>query len=126
MIRIVGILTHRSGHAEESAFEAPADKSDFRSDVQSQGSTISYGKRYTTCDLLNIITRGQDNDGQQKAPEPDGYAVQWDDLTAVAEEGTGALEQAWRKAPKGFKEFTLNHRKAEWAGLKAKAAKVTK
>ncbi len=124
-IRIVGILTHRSGHSEESAFEAQADKSDFRSDVQSQGSTISYGKRYTTCDLLNIITRGQDNDGQpQKAEAPTGFDVWWTALEAAATGGEKTLESAWSKSDKALKQFTLNHRKTEWAGLKSTAQKV--
>jgi hypothetical protein len=126
VIRIVGILSHAEGHSEESAFEAPADKSDFRSDVQSQGSTISYGKRYTTCDLLNIITRGQDTDGQQKAQAPDGFEDWWIDMQATAQSGITALEAAWAKTPKDRKEFTLNHRKADWAALKQSAAKVAK
>ena len=125
VIRIVGILTHRSGHAEESAFEAPADKSDFRSEVQSQGSTISYGKRYTTCDLLNIITRGHDNDGQpQKAEAPAGFDLCWTALEGAATGGAAELEAAWGKTQRPIKEFVLNHRKAEWAALKASAQKV--
>lgn len=123
IIRVVGILSGH-GHAEESTFEAPLDKSQYRSDVQSQGSTISYGKRYTTCDLLNIITRGQDNDGQHKAPAPDGFEAKWDDLVSTADNGSAALEAAWGKLAKDLKAFVLNHRKAEWSELKQKAAKV--
>lgn len=123
IIRIVGVLSGH-GHSEESSFEAPADKSDFRSEVQSQGSTISYGKRYTTGDLLNIITRGIDNDGQQRAASPDGYDDWWSDMVATSANGAAALEAAWHSSKKDFKEFTLNKRKAEWTELKAKAAKV--
>jgi hypothetical protein len=64
MIRITGILSHEGGHSETSTFEAFADASDFRSAVQDQGSTISYGRRYTTIDLLNITIEGVDNDAQ--------------------------------------------------------------
>lgn len=64
VIHIVGILSHEGGHAEESHFEAPMDQSQYRSDVQSMGSTISYGRRYTTIDLLNITQEGVDDDGQ--------------------------------------------------------------
>ena len=120
VIRIVGILSGH-GHSEESSFEAPADKSDFRSDVQSQGSTISYGKRYTTCDLLNIITRGVDNDGQQKPQEPEGFEEWWLDLAAAAENGTKALQDAFAKSRREFKEFATNHKRTEWADLKRKA-----
>jgi hypothetical protein len=68
-VRIVGILRHRSGHSETSAFEGPADTSDYRSHIQSLGSTVSYGRRYTTIDLLNLTIEGQDDDGQ-KGAEP--------------------------------------------------------
>lgn len=63
-VLVTGILTHVAGHFETSEFMADPDLSDFRTDIQSQGSTISYGRRYTTIDLLNIVTRGADNDGQ--------------------------------------------------------------
>ncbi len=122
MIRVVGILSHREGHSETSEFEAKADASDFRSDVQSQGSTISYGKRYTTCDLLNIITRGVDNDGQPGTPQaPDGFNEWWTDMQACADNGKAALETAWAKSKRDFKEYTMNQKRAEWAALKAKA-----
>lgn len=124
IIRIVGILSGH-GHTEESVFEAPPDKNDYRTAIQDQGSTVSYGKRYTTCDLLNIITRGVDTDGQpQKAQAPEGFDKAWSALEAIATSGSRELEAAWSKTPKALKEFTLNHRKAEWAALKAAAAKV--
>jgi hypothetical protein len=72
-VRVVGVLTHLSGHSEESAFEAPADKSDYRTHVQSLGSSVSYGRRYTTIDLLNLTVLGADDDGskgQKEPPEP--------------------------------------------------------
>ena len=62
-VRVIGILSHRSGHSEQSAFEGPADASDYRSHVQSLGSTVSYGRRYTTVDLLNLTVLGMDDDG---------------------------------------------------------------
>lgn len=124
VIRIVGILSGH-GHTEESVFEAPPDKNDYRTAIQDQGSTVSYGKRYTTCDLLNIITRGQDNGGQpQKAEAPAGFDVWWTALEAAATGGEKTLESAWSKSDKALKQFTLNHRKTEWAGLKSTAQKV--
>ena len=121
IIRVVGVLSGH-GHTEESAFEARPDKNDARSAIQDQGSTVSYGMRYTTIGLLNIITRGVDNDGQNKAQEPDGFAAWWDDMTATADNGAAALEKAWSKSPKPFKEFALNHKRDVWSELKKKAA----
>jgi hypothetical protein len=63
-IRVVGILAHLEGHSEESAFEAPPDKNDYRTAIQDEGSTVSYGRRYTTIDVLNLEQEGVDNDGQ--------------------------------------------------------------
>lgn len=124
IIRVVGILSGH-GHSEESAFESPLDKSQYRSDVQSQGSTISYGKRYTTCDLLNIITRGADKDGQQeeKAETPDGYDKWWAALVVVADNGFAELDSTFKSAKPDFKAFTLNKNKEAWAELKRIASK---
>lgn len=120
IIRIVGILSGH-GHTEESAFEAPPDKNDYRTAIQDQGSTVSYGKRYTTCDLLNIITRGQDTDGQQRAQEPEGFEDWWLDLVAAASEGLQILTTAFQKSKPELKQYVLNHKRTEWADLKRKA-----
>jgi len=55
-------LSHREGHREDACVTLPLDTSGSKSAVQSVGSTISYGKRYTICALLNIST-GDDIDG---------------------------------------------------------------
>lgn len=46
----------------------PADTSGSKNAVQAFGSSTSYGKRYVLCALLNITTRGQDDNGQTAAP----------------------------------------------------------
>jgi hypothetical protein len=129
IIRIVGILSHEQGHSEESVFEAPMDRSDYRTDIQSMGSTVSYGRRYTTMDLLNIATRKADNGGQNKPQKeqpkaPEGVEDWWDDLAATADNGTSALEKAWLASKPEFKQFITKQRGAQWNALKAKAAKV--
>lgn len=126
VIRIVGILSHEDGHSEESAFEAPMDRSEYRTDIQSMGSTVTYGRRYTTIDLLNISTKGADNDGAtagRPAP-PDGYDDWSLDLSATADEGVKRLEATWQKSRAEFKTYTVQHNKTWWEGLKVKAGKV--
>jgi len=127
IIRVVGILSHEQGHSEESAFEAPMDRSDFRSDIQSMGSTVSYGRRYTTLDLLNIATRGVDDDGATAGrPQPaEGYERAWEMLVKVADGGTKTLDDAWGQCPPDFKTYTVNHNKQALNELRAKAAGVT-
>ena len=60
---VTGILSHCAGHREESTFELPLDISGSKNDVQGLGSSTSYGKRYVAGALLNLTSRGEDNDG---------------------------------------------------------------
>lgn len=61
---VTGILSHRAGHAEETTLSLPMDTTGSKNNVQAIGSSVSYGKRYTACALLNITTRGEDDDGK--------------------------------------------------------------
>ena len=66
-----GILSHREGHSEETELSLPTDTSGSKNAVQAVGSSTSYGKRYTAFALLNITSRGEDDDGQKGGrPEP--------------------------------------------------------
>lgn len=62
VIRVTAVLSHREGHSEETSIEMPADTTGSKNAVQAVGSSISYGKRYTMSALLNIATRGEDDD----------------------------------------------------------------
>lgn len=61
---VTGILSHRDGHSEETTLSLPIDDSGNKNKVQGVGSTVSYGKRYTTQALLNLVSAGEDDDGQ--------------------------------------------------------------
>jgi hypothetical protein len=63
-VAVTGILSHKAGHREETTLELPSDGSGSKNAVQSIGSSVQYGKRYTASALLNITTRGDDDDGQ--------------------------------------------------------------
>lgn len=69
-ITVTGILSHREGHREETMIALPHDSTGSKNSVQAIGSSTSYGKRYTLCALLNITTRGEDDDGK-KAGDPE-------------------------------------------------------
>ena len=132
IIRIVGILSHREGHSDESTFEAPMDKSDYRTDIQSMGSTVSYGRRYTTLDLLNISTRKLDNDGQgvpKKRDEkaaPDGYDAWLEGLEAVAVEGMPAFAKMWNESKDEYRKYLAQTAPKLLASIKTKAANAGK
>ncbi len=61
-------LSHKDGHSETKSLVLPIDKSDYRSDVQSIGSTVSYGRRQLIKLHLNIIERSEDTDGTSLDP----------------------------------------------------------
>lgn len=64
-ITVTGVLAHKGGHSEETTIKLPADMSGSKNAVQAVGSSTSYGKRYTACALLNITSKGEDDDGQK-------------------------------------------------------------
>lgn len=63
-IVVTGILSHRAGHSEETTMYLPSDTSGSKNAVQAVGSSTSYGKRYTASALLNLTSRGEDDDGR--------------------------------------------------------------
>jgi len=62
-IMVTGFLSHRKGHREETRMLLPLDMSGDKNAVQRVGSSTSYGKRYTAAALLNLTSRGEDDDG---------------------------------------------------------------
>lgn len=56
-------LSHRDGHSRKASIRLPLDSSGSKNSLQAMGSTISYGKRYLVTMMLNIVTEGEDNDG---------------------------------------------------------------
>ena len=58
-----GIVSHASGHSEETTIQLPFDTGGAKNGVQAIGSSISYAKRYLFCMLFNITTGGEDDDG---------------------------------------------------------------
>jgi len=63
LFTITARLSHREGHAESKSIVLPMDASDYRSNVQSIGSTVSYAKRQLVKMHLNIIESDEDDDG---------------------------------------------------------------
>ncbi len=57
-------LSHMSGGSDFDEMTLPYDTGGQKNAVQARGSTVSYGKRYTLCNVLGIQLGGEDNDGQ--------------------------------------------------------------
>lgn len=88
-ITVTAVLSHREGHREETSMLLPPDNSGSKNRVQEIASSVQYGKRYTMCALLNITSRGEDDDGNKTgttdgnrratnfhSPRPDGWKLQ--------------------------------------------------
>lgn len=71
VLHVLGRISHRGGHSEETTIALPFDNTGSKNEVQAIGSSVSYGKRYALCMLLNITTRGEDDDGAAAAPKVD-------------------------------------------------------
>lgn len=69
-VAVTGILMHRSGHREQTTMLLPHDTSGSKNVVQGMGSSVSYGKRYVLCALLNITTKDEDDDGTAAQQQP--------------------------------------------------------
>jgi hypothetical protein len=97
-VKVTGILVHRAGHREETTMELPVDGSGSKNAVQAVGSSVSYGKRYVIEAILNLTSRGQDDDGRTGggAPIPDEAGKK----ALEACMSIPALEAAWKALTK--------------------------
>lgn len=64
MKKITATLMHEDGHSDTKEMTVPIDTSDYRTGIQSIGSTVSYARRYLLKMHLNIVERNEDDDGQ--------------------------------------------------------------
>ena len=126
-VKVVGILTHREGHSRESAFMSAADTSGSKNAIQALGSAVQYGRRYTTTDLLNITTRGGDNDGASVGlPEPPkGFVPWWESLGDVVPEGIEKYHEVWKAGSPESRAYVAAHLRATHEDRKAKAKAVS-
>ncbi len=76
----VAILRHVGGHHQESRIQLNADKGPGRNDIQAMGSAISYADRYLTRGLFNIVSAGEDDDGQKTSALTKDQRIAIDDL----------------------------------------------
>lgn len=130
-IKIVGILSHRSGHSERDEFVTESDTGAGRTAIQALGSARSYGQRYTLMSLLGIATSGSDDDGvkagqasKREIVAPAGFEDWWEDMRAVADEGIGRLSAAWNNSKGEFRAHLKATNNQGWETLKAKAQKA--
>lgn len=62
------IVTHEQGHSQRAEIDLPRDDSGSKNAVQGEGSTVSYGQRYSSKMLINWTSEGtEDDDGATAA-----------------------------------------------------------
>ena len=84
-IIVTGILSHIGGHSEQTELGLPSDTSGSKNAVQAIGSSTSYGKRYTALALLNITSRGEDDNGRAGGGNGSITREQFDELDGLAD-----------------------------------------
>ena len=57
-------LCHREGHREKAEMKLVYDTGPGRNQMQAMGSGLSYTERYLQAMLLNVVSKGQDDDGK--------------------------------------------------------------
>ena len=77
---VTGVLSHSDGHEERTDLTLPYDSSGSKNGVQAVGSSLSYGKRYAATALLNLVSRGEDDDGQTGGQLPSAHAAKKTDM----------------------------------------------
>jgi hypothetical protein len=133
-IKVTCILTHRDGHCEITEMSASADDSGGKNSIQAIASTKSYLERYTLLAATGLATNdgsdddgvagGSDDDETPKVAEPDGYQRWKADVSAVADDGTPALQKCWSASDLDLRQYATAHDKAWWAATKSKAEQV--
>lgn len=66
-VKVKGTVTHREGHSKSTTITFPNDTSGSKNAVQAIISSVSYARRSALSALFNIVTAGDDDDGQGAA-----------------------------------------------------------
>lgn len=123
------LITHSSGQWIAGDAGAPIPKLD----PQGVGSATTYLRRYSLAGIAAIAQTDDDGNAAsarqetrsepQKVRPPAGFDDWLSDLTAIADDGTEALEAAWKKSNPAYRLHLSTHSRATIDALKAKAAK---
>ena len=106
-ISVTCVLSHKSGHSEETTLSGPADASGSKNAIQAIGSTLTYLQRYSLVQMLGLAA-SNDDDGKAGG---DGEMISQDQveqLIALCEE-TGSDKEAMCRYFKvhGIAEITV-------------------
>jgi len=117
LVTVTATLLHRLGHSKSTSMSLPIDNSGSKNAVQGNGSSVSYGKRYTMSALLNIST-GDDVDGHE--PEPDFGIIEQPLADLAAATSLEELAATWTNVYRAFSKHAA-YKTLESAKNQAKA-----
>lgn len=101
-----------------------------KDDAQGAGSALTYARRYALSSMVGIAPEDDDANAASAKPvqvisvAPSGYDNWLADLSAVAEEGTEALQAAWKASQVMMRDYLTRTDNKAWEAMKARAAKV--
>lgn len=135
-VTVTTLLLHSSGEFVSSDLTMTAQQNT----PQGIGSCITYARRYALASMVGIAPEDDDGNAASASPSggpravaqrpvetptaPPGFDEWLVDLEAVADEGTAALESAWKKSQPFLRKHLTETQPRTWEALKAKAAKV--
>jgi len=107
LVWVYTVLSHKMGHSEETSIPLALDNSGNKNAVQAVGSSISYGKRYGICAMLNIST-GDDVDGGLPTNVPQNLPDITDALQSIKDAlDMPALHKAFSESWNYYKDKSL-------------------
>lgn len=113
-VTVTAILRHKEGHKDETSLPLPTDTGAGRNAVQAVGSSLSYGKRYTACALLNIRSRGDDDDGAKATKRSSARVPGGGSMRDASRDTIEAAERGEEGSK--LKDYSTE---PEWAALRA-------
>lgn len=123
-ISVTGILVHAAGHREETTLLLPIDAGAGRNTVQAVGSSVTYGKRYVMCALLNITTGDAQDDDGQAAADPVITGHQAKQIETLLEKCSPKVRENFAKMYGSSDQVTKVNFDGVVAGLKQSIAKA--
>lgn len=128
-LAVCAVLTHTGGHRERSGpMPLPLDNTGNKNGVQGTGSSMSYGKRYATIAMLNIVTH-DDTDGSAPAGNLDAAdsakRLIYEEAKNVAEnDGVNAYSAHFRNMPRAAKLWIVQAKNADGVILHDELKKI--
>lgn len=123
---VTTMLLHASGQwISGTLYLRPA-----KDDPQGAGSALTYARRYALAAMVGIAPEDDEANAASAKPDavvcvaPSGYSDWLVDLEAVADEGTEALQKAWKASDAALRHHLAKTNSKRWESMKLKSQAV--